>query len=263
MNHRLRLHLASLALPALVFALGLALSVAAAWSMQRMESERADAAFARTVQRVSDEVIRRFGQPVYGMNGARGLFAANPQVSREAFSAYVLSRNLAQEFPGVRGFGFVQQVAQDELAGFVAAQRADHAPGFALRQLQPHGHAQSLIVKYIQPLAANPGATVRYTLYVNNTSSATDNYRPPYAKTNKDHKRQCVFAGTVNEATYLKDATGGRRFWPVKCGECIDLVGLERDRNQLWGEAVARYRDGAPWWLEEQKLVQAAAEEQD
>ena len=158
MNHRLRLHLASLALPALVFALGLALSVAAAWSMQRMESERADAAFARTVQRVSDEVIRRFGQPVYGMNGARGLFAANPQVSREAFSAYVLSRNLAQEFPGVRGFGFVQQVAQDELAGFVAAQRADHAPGFALRQLQPHGHAQSLIVKYIQPLAANPGA---------------------------------------------------------------------------------------------------------
>ena len=93
-------------------------------------------------------------------------------------------------------------------------------------------------------------------------SSATDNYRPPYAKTNKDHKRQCVFAGTVNESTYLKDATGGRRFWPVKCGESLDLTGLERDRDQLWSEAVARYNAGAPWWLEEQKLVQAAAEEQ-
>ena len=158
MNHRLRHHLASLALPALVFALGLALSVVAAWSMKCMEAERADVAFARTLLRVSDEISRRFRQPIYGMMGARGLFTVDPDVSRQDFRTYVMSRNLAQEFPGVRGFGFAQRVAQDQLTDFVAWQRADRVPQFALRQLQPHQHAQSLVVKYIEPAAANPGA---------------------------------------------------------------------------------------------------------
>ena len=48
-------------------------------------------------------------------------------------------------------------------------------------------------------------------------------------------------------SVYLKDETGGRRYWPVKCGT-VDLAALERDRDQLWAEAVAEYRDGRAWW---------------
>ena len=60
-------------------------------------------------------------------------------------------------------------------------------------------------------------------------------------------QRQCVFAGTINppaDGRYLKDKTGGRRFWPVACHGMIDLAGLEAARDQLWAEAVHRFKAG-------------------
>lgn len=74
-------------------------------------------------------------------------------------------------------------------------------------------------------------------------------YRPPYGRNNIDRPRQTVFIATTNESDYLQDPTGGRRYWPVEC-RSIDLEGLKRDRNHLWGEAVSLYRAKQPWHLE-------------
>lgn len=93
-------------------------------------------------------------------------------------------------------------------------------------------------------------------------SRTADRFRPPYGKRVIELPRQCVFAGSVNRSEYLADETGGRRFWPVKCGS-IDVDALARDRDQLWAEALVRYRAGEPWWLESGELVQRAQAEQD
>jgi predicted P-loop ATPase len=93
-------------------------------------------------------------------------------------------------------------------------------------------------------------------------SRSVDRFRPPYAKRLIASPRQCVFGGTCNQDTYLKDETGGRRFWPIRCGDAIHLDELIRDRDQLWAEAVHRFNTGESWWLDSPMLVSIANDEQ-
>jgi predicted P-loop ATPase len=92
-------------------------------------------------------------------------------------------------------------------------------------------------------------------------SRTTDRFRPPYGMRLVESPRQCVFAGTVNHCSYLRDETGGRRFWPVVCAG-IDIDALAADRNQLWAEAKLRFESGAVWWLDTPDLVELAADQQ-
>lgn len=68
-----------------------------------------------------------------------------------------------------------------------------------------------------------------------------DNYREPYARKSKDHPRQCVFAMTTNEDTYLKDDTGNRRWLPVKAvSDESNIQWIKDNREQLYAEAYHR-----------------------
>jgi predicted P-loop ATPase len=92
-----------------------------------------------------------------------------------------------------------------------------------------------------------------------------DNYRPPYGRHSIGVPRQSTLWGSVNPPAegYLKDTTGNRRYWPIACSGKIDIVGLKHNLDQLYAEAVVRYRNGAEWWLETDELEALAAAEQN
>jgi putative DNA primase/helicase len=93
-------------------------------------------------------------------------------------------------------------------------------------------------------------------------SMRSDRVVLPYAKMASTHPRRCIFFGTINPDSmgYLTDSTGNRRYWPVTVTK-IDIEGILRSRDQLWAEAVHRYRAGERWWLEGDENKVAASEQ--
>lgn len=95
-------------------------------------------------------------------------------------------------------------------------------------------------------------------------SSRKDKYRPPYGKRDIISPRQVVFAGTVNHDQYLRDSTGNRRYWPVRCGEMRlrGLDSLESVVEQLFAEAVLRFKSGELWYPTEDADKELFGEQQ-
>ncbi len=94
-------------------------------------------------------------------------------------------------------------------------------------------------------------------------SSATDYFRTPYSRTPEAVPRSMVFCGTVNHAGYLRDTTGNRRFWVVRCDGPIQREALEAARDALWAEARQRFLAGESWHLtpEEEAFMEGEHEE--
>lgn len=98
-------------------------------------------------------------------------------------------------------------------------------------------------------------------------TSRIDRVREPFARRHEDRPRSCCFAGTTNQGEYIKDSTGGRRFWPVSCDDEINLQKMAEWRDQLFAEAEHRLRsddaDARRCWptrLEEEKYLEPEQE---
>lgn len=92
-----------------------------------------------------------------------------------------------------------------------------------------------------------------------------DTFRAAYARSATTYKRQCVFVATTNETTFLKDATGNRRFMPVTvhATELVenqalrDLIEDDEIIDQLWAEALTLYKQGEPLYLSKEANQEA------
>ena len=84
-------------------------------------------------------------------------------------------------------------------------------------------------------------------------SKQVDRFRPAYGRRLQEFPRQCIFIGTTNEAQFLRDTTGNRRFWVVDTpGEPTKDLWNDFDAQevaQVWAEAVGLYKKGEKLYL--------------
>lgn len=94
-------------------------------------------------------------------------------------------------------------------------------------------------------------------------SRTVDKVRPPYGRNPITLRRRFGIVATLNPQGqgYLRDPTGARRFWPVAVERPADLDALDRDRDQLWAEAVSHYLAGEQWWLTDEEVPHAELEQ--
>lgn len=98
-------------------------------------------------------------------------------------------------------------------------------------------------------------------------SKVEDIFREPYGRRTGVYPRRCVFFGTTNEAEFLKDKTGNRRFWPIDCGVKPATKSIFRDLHeevpQIWAEALMVWRLGEPLYLtgDALKIAETSQEE--
>ena len=94
----------------------------------------------------------------------------------------------------------------------------------------------------------------------------SDRFRPAYGRRTQEFARQCIFVGSTNEAQFLRDTTGNRRFWVVDTPNeprlnFWDELTPENVRK-IWAEAVEIYKAGEPLYLSKrmEKIAQEIQE---
>jgi hypothetical protein len=81
-------------------------------------------------------------------------------------------------------------------------------------------------------------------------------WTPKYMEFEATYPRRLILIGTTNEREFLDDVTGERRWLPVEVG-AVDVDALERDRDQLWAEGVARFKASGIAWQDAERLARA------
>ncbi len=154
-------------LTAAALSLGLGFTILAMFGAHNAIQREAQSQFDRLTDRVVTEVKTRANQVVYGLKGARGIYAASKSVERKEFAEYVNSRDLPMEFPGTIGIGFIQRVMRSDIDAFIARERADDAPEFRITTVAEHSPSDGaprapspdlFVIKHIYPMEPNRAA---------------------------------------------------------------------------------------------------------
>ncbi len=211
-------------------AFGLCLAVVALSVLAGRWQHGANQAYQRErFGRVADAATLRLRTQLaafeHGLRGARGaVIAAGPQLDRARFRAYSASRDYAREFPGIRGYGYIERIAAADEARLVQEARNEGFPDrLRLRWRRLHHQAG---------LALHPARAREHHLSLVRASALSASYH--------DAIQMLSVAGHYN------DSDTGAHIWRMAAYARLlaEAVGWEAGRAKLLEQAAPMHDTG-------------------
>ncbi len=144
-----------------VAVLGLVVSL---WLAQHQAASMAqieEARFTQETRAFAEALSQRIAGHTEVVNGLRGLFTANPRLSRLDFERAASEMEVGQRYPGVRNLSFTRWVPGREREAYEARVRADTSlspDGLPQFKIHPPGdRAEYFVAEYLWPMFGNEG----------------------------------------------------------------------------------------------------------
>jgi PAS domain S-box-containing protein len=142
-----------------IFLTGLLLAGAMAWYQGLSNESVLEAKLRVEATQLEQRLFERMRTYESGLRGARGavISGGEDRIGREAFAAYSRSRDIAKEFPGARGFGFVRRVPAGGERAYIAGVRRNGPATFEIKELGAN-QGEHFVIEMVEPMAENAAA---------------------------------------------------------------------------------------------------------
>jgi PAS domain S-box-containing protein len=189
--------------------------------------------FKNGLQRTRLSITDHFNTFIALLRGGTGLYAANGNLSRKEFKAFVDHIQLQTNYPGIQGIGHIKRVSQDELPVLIDQM---HQEGFSDFAVHPNSQSQEYyITVFIEPLDKRNQAAIGFNSYADPTRRA--------AMMRAGDTGLPALSGKVTlvQEIYAKKQAGFVVYVPIYKGG-LTLATLPERRNFLEGFIYSPFR---------------------
>ncbi len=223
----------SLALPALVVAVGLLMTAAGGYQIEQARRANERMRFDGVADQANDAVAGRLETYIAVLRAGAGLFAASKDVDLAEFRAFAERVELTQRYPGIQGIGYSVRVSPGEAGALIARMRAEGANDFKLQN--PDGEVHAIV--YLEPVDLRNAVALGFNMH-----------RFPVRREAMDRARDTglpALSGKVELVQEIaKDKQAGFLIYePVYQGGDVPATVAER-RAKLQGYVYAPFRAG-------------------
>jgi PAS domain S-box-containing protein len=160
LRHRIQPY--SIVMPTVVALSTLLLTAVATYYLQTTALNNNTLRFSSSIHQTQDNIQDQFKTSIALLNAGKGLFAANPQVSRDMFRAFTNQLALRQQYPGIQGIGFSQYVPAAEKEALIA-QLQQQEP---VRSIRPdYDRSEYHAILYLEPADRRNLTAIGYDMF--------------------------------------------------------------------------------------------------
>jgi PAS domain S-box-containing protein len=136
------------------FVMSILVATYLAWSKIEQDAiNQSNTEFKQITKAVEDSITYNLNLYDKALLGGVGFFQGSKYVDRSEWRSYVRSINAIEQFPGLKGIGFIQPVQTDAIQAFTEKQRKEGEHLFHIHPSQVS--SPYYIIKYVEPVGLN------------------------------------------------------------------------------------------------------------